>query len=85
MSESSRLQVKTFAAVKEAAGAESVEIDLPSSGTVGDVRQALTAALPEVAAVIQRSMFAVDQQFASDDAVVSPTAEVACIPPVSGG
>jgi molybdopterin converting factor small subunit len=30
-------------------------------------------------------MFAVDSSYAADDIEIGPNAEVACIPPVSGG
>jgi molybdopterin converting factor small subunit len=38
-----------------------------------------------LAVVLRHAMFAVNTDYAADDTVIPPRAEVACIPPVSGG
>jgi molybdopterin converting factor small subunit len=42
-------------------------------------------AYPELAPILRRAMIAVNTDYAGDDTVIPASAEVACIPPVSGG
>jgi molybdopterin converting factor subunit 1 len=79
------IQVKLFAVAKQAAGADSIGLDVSDGATIAEVREALVAALPELSAVRRHLLFAVDAEYAGDATVVRPDAEVACIPPVSGG
>jgi molybdopterin converting factor small subunit len=55
--------------------------------TVADVRRALGDAYPELGPFLPSCRFAVNQEFADDEAgtAVAEGAEVALIPPVSGG
>jgi len=80
-----KVRVRLFAAVREAAGCESVEIDVPKAATVGEVRRRLAERLPAAAELIRRAMFAVGTEYATDATEIPPNADVACIPPVSGG
>jgi len=80
-----KLRIKLFAAMRDAAGADSVEIEVREGATVTDVRAALIERFPEQQALLARVLFAVDAQYAGDKARISPRAEIACIPPVSGG
>ena len=40
---------------------------------------------PALEEIIGQAMFAIDAEYAGDERVVPPNADVACIPPVSGG
>ena len=80
-----RIRVLLFAGVKEAIGQEDLEIDLDDPVLVGQLRQAMAAAYPEAARLLEPSVFAINEAYADDDAEIPPDAEVACIPPVSGG
>lgn len=78
------VQVLYFAGARDAAGtAQEVLSSVPS--TVGDLRRALTVAHPGLARVIARCRIAVDQEFVDDGAELRDGAEVAVVPPVSGG
>ena len=79
------VRVRLFASVRHSAGCESVELDLPDEATIGQLRRRLADEFPATAAVIERAMFASDMQYARDTDKIRPGAEVACIPPVSGG
>lgn len=79
------ITIKLFAAARSFAGRDEVTVDLPPGATAGDVRQALVAAVPALAQLAAASRIAVDAQYVADDQVVAADAEVACIPPVSGG
>jgi molybdopterin converting factor subunit 1 len=80
-----RVNVKLFAAARELAGGESIAIDLPAAATVGSLRQELMERLPRARELLARSMFAIDCAYAADDKRLQASAEIACIPPVSGG
>jgi molybdopterin converting factor subunit 1 len=80
-----RVQVKLFAAAREAAGSDSILLDVADQATIADLRRALVDRLPKVREILARSMFAINCEFAGDETTVSAKAEVACIPPVSGG
>jgi MoaE-MoaD fusion protein len=73
-----------FAVAREAAGLESESLpDAPA--TVGALRAALLARHPRLGRVLPRCRLAVNQEFAGDGDPVPDGAEVAVIPPVSGG
>jgi molybdopterin converting factor subunit 1 len=80
-----KVQVKLFAVAKQWAGADSIELEVPAGGTVADVRQALLAQLPRLAQFGPQLRFAVNADYAADATPVPAAADVACIPPVSGG
>ena len=52
---------------------------------MAELRGRLAQRLPELSAALGRMTFAVDAEYAADADVLPPGAEVACIPPVSGG
>jgi molybdopterin converting factor small subunit len=80
-----RIQVKLFAAAREAADGESIEIELPIGATVAGLRVALMERLPKSRDLLARSMFALNCEYARDESKIPANADVACIPPVSGG
>lgn len=80
-----RIRVLLFAAARQWAGTEALELDASALRTVGDVRAAVLAAVPQLDRFGPRLLFAVDGEFATDQTLISPRTEVACIPPVSGG
>ena len=79
-----RLRVALFAGMAEAAGTRTAEIDW-AGGAVADLRAALEAAYPAIGPLLARSAVAIDNRYAADDGRVPPAADVAIIPPVSGG
>jgi molybdopterin converting factor subunit 1 len=81
----SRLTVRLFAIAKERAGRCEITVELPLPGTVGDLRLVLAQQHPSLAALAPRVMIAVGAEYATDEAMINPGANVALIPPVSGG
>ena len=79
------VEILMFAAAREAAGRESIEVDVAVNATAGEVIQAIGSQLPQLAALLPSCRLAVDSQYVSDDSIVSPDCEIALIPPVSGG
>ncbi len=77
--------VYLFAAAREIAGADRVELALPAGATVADVRKGLRTAFPLLASLLARSAIAVNCDIADDHREIVPGDEIAVIPPVSGG
>ena len=72
-----------FAAARDLVGSPTVTVD-PSS-TVADLRRQLIARYPTLAPLLPKCRIAVNHEFADEDALIPPGAELAVIPPVSGG
>ena len=79
------VRVKLFAVARERAGCPFVDVELPASATVAQLRGALIGQFPSLAAVVPHVRFAINSEYAGDGAAIPPAAEVAIIPPVSGG
>jgi molybdopterin converting factor subunit 1 len=79
------MKVLLFARARDLAGAPALEIDLPPLATVADLRRTLTTQYPKLAPLLEHSAFAVDDEFASENTVLSAGAVAALLPPVSGG
>lgn len=79
-----RLQVKLFAGLAAAASTRLVELPW-GGGTAADLKAAVAVALPAAAALVSSSGVAVGNQYVAPDATIPPEADVALIPPVSGG
>jgi molybdenum cofactor cytidylyltransferase len=80
-----RVRVRLFALARERAGRPDVEVELAHPATVGDLRKALAARVPQVGPLCAGAMISVDEEYASDDIPVTEASRLALIPPVSGG
>ena len=80
-----KIRLRLFALAKQAAGSDTIEVDLPQGANIGDLRRALAGKVPELSGPVDRMMFAMDAEYACDETEVRPDADIACIPPVSGG
>jgi molybdopterin synthase catalytic subunit len=75
-----RVTVRLFAQLRERAGRDQLELDLPDGARVADA----LAAVDELAAGLPLVM-AVNREYASEDLPLSAGDELALVPPVSGG
>jgi molybdopterin converting factor subunit 1 len=80
------VSVRLFAVLRERAGCDSVEIELPDGATVGDAFERLAEA-PGLAELVERMplRMAVNREYASEGTPIAPGDELAVIPPISGG
>ena len=79
------VRVQLFAILRERAGRDHVEVELPDSATVADAIHAV-AQLPGLAGLSGGSArMAVNREYAAPDARLHADDELALIPPVSGG
>lgn len=82
-----KLQVRYFASLREALG-PSDEIELPDGSTLAGLREALIARGGRHAEALARNRTvrcALNQAMADESSVLTPGAEVAFFPPVTGG
>jgi molybdopterin converting factor small subunit len=79
------LRVQLFAQARQLAGRPVVEIPWTSGETVLKLKQRMMETCPTLRPLTSKLLFAVNNDYAADDAVVLETDEVACFPPVSGG
>jgi len=77
--------VKLFAGARELAGQEQIELELAPASTVAQLRTALLAQCPALGPLLPHTLFAINTHYATDETLVPEDAEIACIPPVSGG
>ena len=80
-----KVTVKMFAAARDAVGQDAVELELSQNSTVTELRTALVDSYPNIKPLLARTLFAIDAEYVADNMVISEDADIACIPPVSGG
>jgi molybdopterin synthase catalytic subunit len=80
-----RHDVLLFAALRDRAGRTVVSVDVDEPVTVASLRHALALQIPAVAGALPHCRIAVDHAFVDDAHAIAPGAEVAIVPPVSGG
>ena len=79
------LAVKLFAKARDWAGRDVVELEWTDGETVADLKRRLSEQHPKLEPLVPRLLVAVNNNYATDSAMLNTTDEVACFPPVSGG
>ena len=74
-----------FATIRDRAGTKSLEIDIPASLTILELKEKLSTDYPNLKDSMKSVLITINREYAFDDAVVPSNAEVALFPPVSGG
>ena len=80
-----QLTILLFATLKDLAPKGTLPVEVPDNATVADVWAAAIERAPDLAKWRQHARVAVNQSYARDQEIVPAGAEVALIPPVSGG
>lgn len=80
-----QVRVLLFAAAADAAGAESLDLEIEAGSSAADVIDAVARRCRGDAEVLRRSAVAVNEQYARRSTPVRGGDVVAIIPPVSGG
>lgn len=80
-----KVSVQMFAAARQLSGQAVLEIELPPGATLRELRAALAVQAPALGVLLAHLKFAVNTEYAAEETVIPAGAEVACIPPVSGG
>ncbi len=77
--------IHLFARARDLAGLPLLTLELPEGATVADLRCRLAEQFPALAGLLERSALGVEGEFAADSLVLPARAEIALLPPVSGG
>jgi MoaE-MoaD fusion protein len=80
-----RVKVVAFASAAEALGGGERQVELPEGASLATLREALASDHPALVPLWPRLALAVDGRLAAADAALADGAEVALLPPVSGG
>lgn len=80
-----RIRIRLFAQARDLAGRDELELNVPAPATVATARAALAEQVPALAPLLGVSRLALDAEYVVDGALLSDGAELALIPPVSGG
>ena len=79
------LTVLFFAAARDAAGTESVTVNVPDGSTVGELQQMMIQRTPQLERWAKALLWAVNNRYAASEQVLQASDVIACFPPVSGG
>jgi len=79
------VEIRYFAAAREATGLEGEHVRLAEGSTVARLLEALCARHPDLAGPAASMRVALDEDFASPEAALHEGTVVALIPPVGGG
>jgi MoaE-MoaD fusion protein len=80
-----RIKVLYFAQARERAGQSSASLELPQGSRVSDAVAAIRRAMPALEPLWPHLAIAVDGVLAPPEAALRDGAELALLPPVSGG
>jgi molybdopterin converting factor subunit 1 len=80
-----RVLVRLFAVLREEAGHDRLDLEVPSRSTAEDVWRLLVERHPALAARRATVLAAVNRRYARFDEPVAEGDELAFLPPVSGG
>lgn len=79
------VKVLLFGAAAARAGVRETELPPPESGSLESLWSSLAGVYPELSPMRKTLAFAINGEYATVEAEVSPGDEVAVLPPVSGG
>ncbi len=81
-----QVRVRLFALARQRAGQPELTLDLPERATVADLKRSMAEVCPALGPLMSHLLIAINAEYARDDDEPIPAgADVAAIPPVSGG
>ena len=80
-----RIKLLFFATLRDRAGTKSMELDVPENMTVQELKDKIAEEYPNLRDSMKSVLITIDREYAFDEAVIPPGAEMAMFPPVSGG
>lgn len=80
-----RIKLLFFATLRDRAGTKSMELEVPDGMTVQGLKNKLSEEYPNLKESMKSVLITIDREYAFDEAVIPPDAEMAMFPPVSGG
>jgi len=80
-----RITIRLFALLKDRAGTDQLDLDLPEKSTIGTAVDHLRHRLPALADHLNHIGFALNRSYTQPNTPLQDGDELALIPPVSGG
>lgn len=80
-----RVKLLFFATLRDRAGTKALELDVPSDLTVQGLKDKLSDEFPNLKESMKSVLITINREYAFDEAIIPPNAELAMFPPVSGG
>jgi len=80
-----KVKLLFFATIRDRAGMKSLELEIPDTMTVQELKDKISADYPNLKQSMESVLISVNKEYAFDEAVLPPNAEIAMFPPVSGG
>lgn len=80
-----KIHILFFAKLKDLAGTSAIVLDVADGSSIRDLRELLASRYPMLSPTLNNIIFAINHQFAFDQDLLLPDAEIAIFPPVSGG
>ncbi len=74
-----------FATIRDRAGVKTLELDIPVDLTVQGLKDKLATDYPNLKESMSSVLMTINREYAFDEAIVPPNAEIGMFPPVSGG
>lgn len=74
-----------FATIRDKAGTKTLELDIPDDMTIQGLKDKLSSDIPNLKESMRSVLITINREYAFDEAVVPPGAEIGMFPPVSGG
>jgi len=74
-----------FATLRDRAGTKSMELDVPDEMTIEGLKDKLVRDIPSLKDSMKSVLITINREYAFDEAIVPPNAEIGMFPPVSGG
>lgn len=78
-------RLRTFAVLRDRTGQAELEVELPDGASVRELKSWVAEHYPTLANGLAQVRVAADYEFLAEDDALPPGAELALIPPVSGG
>ena len=80
-----RVKLLFFATLRDRAGTKTLELDISPELTVQGLKDKISKEFPNLKESMSSVLITINREYAFDDAVIPPNAELAMFPPVSGG
>jgi molybdopterin converting factor subunit 1 len=74
-----------FATLRDRAGTKAMELDIPAELTIQGLKDKISNEYPNLRESMSSVLITINREYAFDDALIPPDAELAMFPPVSGG
>jgi len=85
LSDMNQIKILFFATLRDRAGVKSLDLDIPIDMTIQGLKDKLSTDYPSLEQSMHSVLITINREYAFDEAIVPPNAEIGMFPPVSGG